>query len=138
MPRSLCLFAWVIVLIVGVQVVEASNASWPQWRGPGFQGSTGQGSYPESWAEEDGLTWKFELPGRGFSTPVVWNEHIIVTAPIGGKDGVLNLDFSVYTFPDQDKIMDADTLTFGDTVTSLITVSLVLVSPSQNSVTTFP
>ena len=94
MPRSLCSIAWVIVLIIGIQVGEASNASWPQWRGPGFQGSTGQGSYPESWAGEDGLAWKFELPGRGFSTPVVWNEHIIVTAPIDGKDGVLNLDFS--------------------------------------------
>jgi len=47
-----------------------------------------------SWSEGDGLLWKYQLPGRGFSTPIVWGEHIIVTAPIEGRDGVVALSFS--------------------------------------------
>jgi len=42
----------------------------------------------------DNLAWKFKLPGRGFSTPIVWSERIIVTAPVEGKDSVLSLDLS--------------------------------------------
>ena len=94
MSKHLYTIAWILVFVAATQAGEVTAASWPQWRGPGFTGSTGFGTYPVAWAEGNGLTWKFKLPGRGFSTPIVWGEHIVVTAPIEGKDGVLDLDFS--------------------------------------------
>lgn len=43
------------------------------------------------WSAEKVL-WKTPLPGKGCSTPVVWNERIYLTAPIEGKDAVLAFD----------------------------------------------
>jgi outer membrane protein assembly factor BamB len=41
----------------------------------------------------ENLLWKVELPGRGCSTPIVWDDRIILTAPIDGNDGVVALDW---------------------------------------------
>ena len=38
------------------------------------------GSYPVQWNFEKNLGWKVGLPGAGCSTPVVWNDSIIVTS----------------------------------------------------------
>jgi outer membrane protein assembly factor BamB len=40
------------------------------------------------------LLWKAELPGRGCSTPILWEKKIYVTCPIGDKDGLLAFDAS--------------------------------------------
>ena len=68
-------------------MVEAAN--WPAWRGPGGNG-VAQGEPPREL--EGKLLWKTELPGRACSTPVVWDQTIFVTAPIGEEDGVVALD----------------------------------------------
>jgi outer membrane protein assembly factor BamB len=66
-------------------------ADWPNWRGPTGSGSVSTGSYPTSWKIED-VSWKFALPGKGSSTPIVWSERIYLTAPDNGQDTVLALD----------------------------------------------
>ena len=43
---------------------------------------------------EEGVAWKVKLPGLGMSTPAVWDDHIVVTCGIDGKDGVLAYNFN--------------------------------------------
>ncbi|MCP3914675.1 MAG: PQQ-binding-like beta-propeller repeat protein [bacterium] len=59
------------------------EAHWPTWRGPHGTGVAESGA-PLEWTEED-VRWKVEIPGRGFSTPIVWGEHMFLTTaiPIG-------------------------------------------------------
>lgn len=83
-----------VVVLTGGLAAQAAETKWSTWRGPDFSGSTGSGPYPVELANNNNLAWKFELPGRGFSTPIVWGERIIVTAPVDGKDSVLSLDLS--------------------------------------------
>jgi outer membrane protein assembly factor BamB len=71
----------------------AETDQWPGWRGPGANGSTEQGSYPVRW-DATNVLWKAPLPGKGCSTPIVWNQRIFVTAPIKGMDGVLAFDWN--------------------------------------------
>ncbi len=73
---------------------EIASGNWPRWRGPDATGSSATGKYPVSWDAKKNMTWKVELPGRGCSTPIVWNRQIILTTPIGEKDGVLSLDWA--------------------------------------------
>lgn len=40
------------------------------------------------------MLWKVPLPGKGCSTPIVWDNHIFVTAPIDGQDSVLAIDWN--------------------------------------------
>lgn len=81
-----------ILLCSHVPSILAEDAfEWPRWRGPHDNGSTEQGTFPVNF---DGTTiaWKAPLPGKGCSTPVVTNDMILVTAPIGGQDAVLSFD----------------------------------------------
>jgi outer membrane protein assembly factor BamB len=70
---------------------SVSGADWPNWRGPTGNGSVSSGSYPTSWTD-GGLTWKFALPGKGASTPIIANNRIYLTTPDHGHDAVLALD----------------------------------------------
>lgn len=56
--------------------------NWPEWRGPGGQGHADAASLPQTWSETSNITWRTELPGRGHSTPVIWDGKIWLTTAI--------------------------------------------------------
>ncbi|MDP6678931.1 MAG: PQQ-binding-like beta-propeller repeat protein [Verrucomicrobiota bacterium] len=56
------------------------QADWPQWRGPGGQGHAGDARLPAEWSDVKNVTWRTELPGRGWSSPVIVGNQIWVTA----------------------------------------------------------
>src|SRR5262245_8527276 len=72
---------------------DLAVANWPGWRGPSANGSTTTGNYPTSW-NSNGVAWKVALPGKGGSSPIVWQNRIYLTTPVDGQDAVLALDFS--------------------------------------------
>ncbi|MDP7638193.1 MAG: PQQ-binding-like beta-propeller repeat protein [Candidatus Hydrogenedentes bacterium] len=72
---------------------KPEDVSWPRWRGPNDDGSARPGNYPVTWDPEKVL-WKVEVPGRGYSTPVVWNKRIYLTTGANGSDTVLSFDWS--------------------------------------------
>jgi outer membrane protein assembly factor BamB len=74
------------LLLTGV--LAAGN--WPAWRGDGSNGVATGKQPPLDLAGK--LLWKAELPGRGCSTPIIWNDKLYVTSPIGDQDGLLAFD----------------------------------------------
>ena len=84
------LVAFVLLVAIAMEIAEA-QANWPRWRGPQDNGSTESGTYPVKWEK---VLWKAPLPGRGCSTPVVWDQRIYLTAPVNGLDAVLAFDWS--------------------------------------------
>ncbi len=72
--------------------------NWPQWRGPQSNGLAAAGEYPLEFSADENIAWKVELPGRGSSTPAVWEDHIFVTSPIAdqdnGQDGIVCFNFA--------------------------------------------
>lgn len=70
------------------------RAVWPNWRGPNGDGSIAAGNYPVSWSETNNLVWKTPLPGKGCSTPIVWDERIFVTTPADRQDAVMAFDWN--------------------------------------------
>lgn len=87
------IIALVVLLACGA-LLAADSTDWPSWRGPGQNGSTTVGKYPTEWNANSNLLWKIELPGKGCSTPIVWDRRVYLTAPIAGHNGVLALDWS--------------------------------------------
>lgn len=73
-----------LTLIFCFNLQAQSSAHWPQWRGPFFNGMA-RGDAPSTWSDTTNVKWKTDLPGRGFSTPVIWGDRIFVTTavPIG-------------------------------------------------------
>ena len=93
MKHCLTLFA-AVFLTAAFAVAQ----NWPQWRGPANNGVAAPGNYPVIFSATNGLLWKAALPGKGGSTPAVWDERIVLTSGVGestnGLDGVLCFDFS--------------------------------------------
>lgn len=65
---------------------------WPRWRGPAGTGSAPGANCAASFSSTKNVAWKVALPGKGCSTPVVWGDRIVLTAPVDGQDGVLCVD----------------------------------------------
>ncbi|MCZ6834638.1 MAG: PQQ-binding-like beta-propeller repeat protein [Planctomycetota bacterium] len=65
-----------------------SNSYWPQWRGPRGTGVAPNADPPVEWSETKNIRWKIGLPGHGHSTPIVWGDHVFVTAAISVGDAV--------------------------------------------------
>ena len=58
------------------------NHNWPQWRGPEASGVAPTGNPPIEWSETKNVKWKIEIPGKGHSTPIIWEDKIFVTTAI--------------------------------------------------------
>src|SRR5687767_11829966 len=87
-----CRVVTLLLLMAGFAVAE-SHTNWPRWRGPLDNGSTEGGTYPVKW-DAQSVLWKAPLPGKGCSTPIVWNQRVYLTAPSNGLDAVLAFDWS--------------------------------------------
>jgi outer membrane protein assembly factor BamB len=64
---------------------------WPRWRGPSGQGLVEGNNYPDTWSDTQNVLWKVEVPGRGHSSPIVWEDRIFLTTASedGSKRSVL-------------------------------------------------
>jgi outer membrane protein assembly factor BamB len=73
-----------VMLVMGGMVQAQSDAHWPQWRGPFFNGMA-RGDAPIIWSDTKNIKWKAPIPGRGFSTPVIWADRVFLTTAIPSK-----------------------------------------------------
>ena len=93
MSKHTCTATIVLVCLAHAAVLARDPTDWPRWRGPQDNGSIDGGHYPVKW-DADHVLWKAPLPGKGCSTPIVWNRRIYVTAPSDGQDALLAFDWS--------------------------------------------
>lgn len=63
---------------------QGANApvDWPEWRGPNAQGHATAKGLPDTWSETRNIAWRTELPGRGWSTPVMNADQIWLSTAI--------------------------------------------------------
>src|SRR5262245_61203333 len=59
--------------------------NWPQWRGPQSLGVSDEKNLPVEWGMDKTVVWKTALPGRGHSSPIVWDNRIFLTTSIEGE-----------------------------------------------------
>jgi outer membrane protein assembly factor BamB len=61
---------------------ENRDQNWHQWRGPDATGTSSQANPPVEWSETKNVKWKVEVPGKGSSTPIVWNDRVYVMTAV--------------------------------------------------------
>jgi outer membrane protein assembly factor BamB len=60
-----------------------SAANWPQFRGPGSTGVVDDDPrLPDTWSQTENVAWKTDIPGLGWSSPVVWGNRVFLTSVI--------------------------------------------------------
>ena len=57
----------------------AAEPNWSQFRGPAAQGIAENPALPTSW-DESSIRWKAALKGSGQSSPVIWQDKILLTS----------------------------------------------------------
>lgn len=74
-----------LTLVFTLTALQAAPPPWPQWRGPDGTGLARATNVVLTWSATNHLRWKTALPGIGFSSPVVWDDHIFLTTAIEGE-----------------------------------------------------
>lgn len=59
---------------------------WPAFRGPDGDGTSDAADPPTEWSQQMNVSWRTELPGEGWSSPVVGGGRVYVTAAIPRGD----------------------------------------------------
>lgn len=54
---------------------------WPRWRGPENDGMA-LSDAPVKFSGKENVKWKLDIPGRGFSSPVIWENKLFVTTAV--------------------------------------------------------
>ena len=57
-----------------------AQENWPQFRGPGARGISEETDLPEAWSQTENVVWTAKIPGRGWSSPVIWGNRIFLTS----------------------------------------------------------
>ncbi len=65
--------------------VMALQADWIGFRGPKSSGVTDLKGLPSKWSEKENIAWRTEIPGLGFSSPIVVGRKIFITTGIKGE-----------------------------------------------------
>ena len=78
--------AAILALLPGTPAPAApaaqASANWPQFRGPDALGVADHPNLPERWSTNENVAWKIEIPGRGWSSPIVWGDRVFVTTVV--------------------------------------------------------
>ena len=71
----------VVAISLAVLGTAQEHGHWPHWRGPAATGAAPD-PIPVHWSDEENVTWKIELPGRGVATPIIWGERLYLTTSV--------------------------------------------------------
>jgi outer membrane protein assembly factor BamB len=75
----LALVAAMVATCALVRAGAGADANWPQLRGPGAMGVSEASGFPDTWSATQNVAWKTDIPGRGWSSPVVWGNRVFLT-----------------------------------------------------------
>lgn len=77
-------FVMCSLLIVAGTVMppQVHAGNWPQFRGPEARGVLDGASVPDTWSATESVAWKADIPGRGWSSPVVWGDTVFLTSVV--------------------------------------------------------
>jgi outer membrane protein assembly factor BamB len=61
---------------------QPQDADWPQFRGPGTRGVAANPNLPDRWSLSENISWKTDIAGRAWSSPIVWGNRAFVTTVV--------------------------------------------------------
>ena len=75
----------------------APAGHWPRFRGPSSNPVSENPNLPLTWSKTENVEWVADVPGLGWSSPVVWGNRVFLTAATSDKamkQPALGVDYS--------------------------------------------
>jgi outer membrane protein assembly factor BamB len=73
------------VLALLASTIVSAEQEWPQFRGAKSGVAADDPALPDVWSTTQNVAWKIDVPGRGWSSPVVSGDHVFITAAVNSK-----------------------------------------------------
>ena len=87
MSFRLCLIAVIVAAAYSVGVPALTVAiDWPQFRGRDAGVAANNPRLPSVWDSTRNVVWTTEIPGVGWSSPIVSGDHVFVTSVVAASD----------------------------------------------------
>lgn len=80
MPRFCRIACVLLSLCTLASTIE--GADWPQFRGPDGQGHSSEAALPLEWDRKSNVDWRVEVPGKGWSSPVIVGGRLYLTTAV--------------------------------------------------------
>jgi outer membrane protein assembly factor BamB len=81
-PLCACAATIALAIVFPTRTPAAGPSEWPQFRGPGAAGVADASTLPERWSPARDAVWIADIPGRGWSSPIVWHDRVFVTTAV--------------------------------------------------------
>lgn len=79
---SLTLVALVSWVYLPGPLFVQGQENWPQFRGPDARGLASGTNLPDRWSATENIAWKTDVPGRAWSSPIVWENRVFLTTAV--------------------------------------------------------
>src|SRR6266516_7048837 len=73
------LYGLMCALLLVSTTVQGQDIAWPQFRGPESNPVGTHARLAERWSKTENVEWSQEIPGRGWSSPIVTGGRVYVT-----------------------------------------------------------
>jgi outer membrane protein assembly factor BamB len=67
------------LLLLASPAVYGNDAGWPQFRGPDSNPVGAHARLADRWSKTENVEWSREIPGRGWSSPIVTGDRVYLT-----------------------------------------------------------
>jgi outer membrane protein assembly factor BamB len=74
--------SWLFVLFVVHVWADTQAADFPQFRGPAGDGHATANNLPSTWNETKNVAWRTPIPGKGWSSPSLFQERLYLTSAV--------------------------------------------------------
>lgn len=76
-----------LVLLALTHVPAHGGDNWPRFRGPNADGvAPGNTRLPSTWTTTDNVQWRADVPGWGWSSPIVWGDRVFLTTVLSDEE----------------------------------------------------
>ena len=82
--------AGLVLTILGLSgpPAVAAQEHWPGFRGSRAGVAEDNPTLPDTWSQTENVVWKIEVPGQGWSSPIVWDDQVFLTSVVTDDPGV--------------------------------------------------
>ncbi|MDQ3071053.1 MAG: PQQ-like beta-propeller repeat protein, partial [Acidobacteriota bacterium] len=75
-----------LLLCLGLVAAQAAGTpDWRQFRGPGASGVADGVTLPARWSATDNIAWSIDVPGHGWSSPIVLGDRVYLTSAVSAR-----------------------------------------------------
>src|SRR5262245_50527680 len=92
MPLTRRIARSIVVVLTIASAHGAMAQQWPQFRGARAGVAPDDRRLPDTWSATQNIAWSLDIPGRSWSSPVVWGDRVFVVSAVNTRQPVQTLN----------------------------------------------